>query len=349
MVTIADIGREARVHKSTVSRVLGGAEPASRFNPQTRERILEAAARLGYEGNPLAQALRGTRSRLLGVIVPTLTHPFRATMIESIEAVARERGYYAIVGETTIDAQGVARSRLLTTTGINALIVVGESPLDLAQVQSIRETKAIVGAAAPALAERIPTFSIDYRTSVELALEHLVGLGHRDITLICSPETVEGRERIATYRRFFEARGLGVPRNFMYPVPGSGAVSTGTILADGEACFKSLMDRRRPPTAILGGGSLRSIGMLRAACSLRVRVPQDISILAHTDGPLVGYTTPALSAVDEHIAEIGRDAATYVLDLVERHREASAHLPTPRVRAPQLVVRESTGATKERL
>ncbi len=337
MATIADIACAAGVHKSTVSRVLSGVEPASRFNPRTRERILRTAATLGYQHNPLAQALRGSRSHMLGIIVPTVTHPFRVTMIESIESVARQRGYYVMVSETTLDANGAVQNSLLTVKGINALVLVGESNLDSAQLRSVQRAKTIVSAAGGPESADVPAFQIDYRRSITLALEHLTDLGHRDIILICSPASVEGRERVATFREFYMARGLTLPTDFIYAVPAATNWSPAAILDNGAALLHALWARRSRPTAVIGGGSLRSAGLLRAAHVAGVRVPDELSIVATADGPLVAYTTPALTAVDEHIGDIGRDAATLVLDLLEGRAGAP-----PRVALPELIVREST-------
>jgi LacI family transcriptional regulator len=347
MTTIADIAREAGVHKSTVSRVLGGAELASRFNRSTRERILRTASSLGYQGNPLAQALRGTRSRLLGVIVPTVTHPFRVTMIDSIEEVARQRGYYVLVSETTFDPAGRAQNSLLTTTGINALVLVGESGLDLAQLRSVLPIKVLVSAAHSLPALDIPALPIDYRRSIQLALEHLIGLGHREIALICSPDSEEGRARVSAFRDCFAKLGLPEPTDFIYAVPAASNRSAGAILADGAALFDVLWARSQRPTAVIGGGSLRSAGLLRAVHTAGLRVPEDLSIVATADGPLVAYTTPALTSVDEHIAEIGRDAAMLLLDLFEGKQSDHPGAPPANVAPPELIVRESTARREE--
>jgi DNA-binding LacI/PurR family transcriptional regulator len=225
---------------------------------------------------------------------------------------------------------------------VNALVLLGKSSFNPKLLGSLSSTKAIVSVAHAIDLAGVPAFLIDSRRSVELALDHLVALGHREILLLCTPESVEGQEHIAAFRAFYAGRRLAEPAEFVYPVDSNSQEgSPAAILAAGAALFNAVWARRPRPTALIRSGSLRSAALLRAAHGAGVRVPQDLSVVATADSPLVGYTVPALTAVDEHIAEIGRDAATLALDLLEaktRVASVSAH-----VTEPELVIRESTG------
>ena len=139
----------------------------------------------------------------------------------------------------------------------------------------------------------------------------------------------------------------GVATDFIYAVPAASNRSAGAILADGAALFEVLWARPRRPTAVIGGGSLRSAGLMRAVHTAGLRVPEDLSIVATADGPLVAYTTPALTSVDEHIAEIGRDAAKLLLDLLEGKKSDQPDAPPSSVAPPELIVRESTARREE--
>ena len=104
IVTMQDIARQSGVSQSTVSRVLNDAATTVPIAAVTRERVLEAADRLGYRPNPLARGLRGAKTMLLGVIVREISDPFFATAVEAVSVRARERGYNVVLGSAHSEA-----------------------------------------------------------------------------------------------------------------------------------------------------------------------------------------------------------------------------------------------------
>src|SRR5690348_528034 len=113
-VTLKDVGREAEVSTITVSRVLNGKTSAVPISAATRQRVLDAAARLGYQPNLMARGLRTNRSRTVGVMVEDIADPFFASLIPIIDATLKERGYHLLLSHAALDPDtGPTYDRLL--------------------------------------------------------------------------------------------------------------------------------------------------------------------------------------------------------------------------------------------
>jgi len=97
-ITLRDVAERSGVSITTVSRIVNGHETGVPVRPETRERILSAAADLGYKPNLLARALRGSRSSLLGVIIRDISDPFHTQVLRGVNEVARARGYRLFLG-----------------------------------------------------------------------------------------------------------------------------------------------------------------------------------------------------------------------------------------------------------
>ena len=126
-VTMQDIARASGVSQSTVSRVLNDAATTVPIAAITRERVLEAADRLGYRPNPLARGLRGAKTMLLGIIVREISDPFFATAVEAVSVRARERGYNVVLGSAHSDAhEAIELHAVLETRHCDGIIVLGD-------------------------------------------------------------------------------------------------------------------------------------------------------------------------------------------------------------------------------
>lgn len=343
MATIADVARLAGVSKSTASRVLNDAPTAVRISEDTRRRILQAADELRYRGNPFARAIRSARSQLLGVVSVSLVHPFWVSVIERIEEVARERGYYLLLSESSPSWTGAVPSDLLTANGINALLLLGDVALDDRWLDSAAsQGKAIVTVACDLDHPKVPAVALDNRRAIDLALEHLTALGHERIVLHGSVQHWEGRQRIEAFRDFFRRRGRPAPVDFLRQVGQTlWSPSLARLLADGVDALDEFLARPEPPTAVISLSSLRATGLVGQAYRRGVRVPEKLSVIAFGDSALAEHAIPRLTAIDERVAEHGRLAASLVLDMLEQKVSASGLAPT--LLEPHLVIRESTG------
>jgi alanine racemase len=179
-----------------------------------------------------------------------------------------------------------------------------------------------------------PAVNVDDEGGAEAAARHLLELGHRQLALVMLPPAGARRwptpvvaRRLAGYNRALES--AGVPEPFQ--------VTAAATLGAGARAFASLPRGRQRPTGALVMSDMAAIGMMSAAQTAGLRVPQDFSVVGYDDIPVAAWTTPGLTTVRQPIVEKGRLAAAL---LIRRLQGKTVHSPEPL--ATQLVVRSST-------
>lgn len=305
MSGIRDVARRAGLSIATVSTVLNGSGPVS---AKARQKVLEAAAAIGYAPNGIAQSLRNGRSRLIGLVVSEIANPFFAALTREVGHAAQEAGYSVIVCDTDEDV--VRETAMLDVLRAQRVagIILAPAGSGLAYIGSLR---ARLNGPSVIVDRRLPDFACDYvgldnRAAGRLIGEYLVRLGHRRIGFVA------GREGISTA----DDRLAG----FIGALAGAGvAVDAGLhVRADfrGDAAYNAvqpLLTRVDRPTAIVAANNLMALGVLQAAHELGFTCPDDISIAGIDDFPWSGAMRPRLTTVAQPIGEIGRTAVECLL------------------------------------
>jgi LacI family transcriptional regulator len=213
MVTIKDIAQIAGVSPSTVSRALND---SPLIREETKARIREIAAALGYERNELARGLVKGASGALGLLVPDITNPFFAEITKGVEEVARERGFGVVLCTTENEpAREDEYIKLLRRKRVDGLVIATVTLDDphLLELERFRIPFVLVSR----LAEKVeaPFVVVDDRKGGRLAVEHLVNLGHKKIGFIGGPANVHSSlERMQAYREVLAERGLPFRRSW---------------------------------------------------------------------------------------------------------------------------------------
>jgi DNA-binding LacI/PurR family transcriptional regulator len=324
---IRDVAREAGVSHQTVSRVLNDS-PAIR--PATRAQVLRVIDELGYRPNPAARALVTSRSRTIGVLSSQSALYGPTTSIQAIEVAAREAGYrLSVTSITTSDYDSVrAGLDFLLSQSIDALVVLAPQVRVFEAIRELSIGVPFITLEATAL-DPGRSLSVDQAGGARLAVRHLLALGHTDIVHISGPsDWIEAQARLEGYRSEMDAAGLR-PRAH--------------IVGDWTAEFGYLAGlellRRRDFTAVFCGNDQTALGFLHACRKAGVDVPGELSVVGFDDIPEATHFAPALTTVRQNFVEIGRRAVALLL--AELAGETSLdHAPI----APELVVRESTGA-----
>ena len=328
-VTMRDVARATGVSQSTVSRVLSGTASAVPIASDTRQRVLAEAARMGYEPNPLARALRGAPMMLLGLIVREITDPFFATAVEAISTEARLHGYNVVLGTAHGRAEEAIELRaVLETRHCDALVLIGDMRDQPRMLEDLLHAHVPVVAMWQGSALRgIPMVNIDNRAGIRAALDHLHGLGHRRIALVGGHPFAAIGERRAAYRDWTEEHGLAVPDGYVQ--------LRSNEPAGGEAALEALLALPDPPTAIVCTTDLIAVGVLHAAAARGVSVPRDLSVTGFDDLPLSAHLVPALTTLRMPIRVMAARAVGIAIgDQVAPTGEECLE--------PELIVRRST-------
>jgi DNA-binding LacI/PurR family transcriptional regulator len=336
-VTLRDVAERSGVSITTVSRILNGRDTGVPVRDETRERILAAAAELGYKPNLLARALRGSRSSLLGVIIRDISDPFHTQVLRGVNEVARTRGYRLFLGHVdwSPDVAAIYGS-MFEQSHADGILILGDIAGGDATLDDLANHHAhVVGVSDRVAARRVPGVYVDNERGTVLALDHLWQLGHRSIVCVVDERMADGPYRAGIYEAFMRSRGVGDRARTYFttqPDPGPG-------YRLGRELFAHL-DRPGRPTAVFAASDTIAIGLLQAAFQARVIVPDQLSIVGFDDIDIAAFTIPPLTTVSQSGAEMGRLSANLLLDMVEGRVPPEAVEDV--VVAPTLVVRQST-------
>lgn len=332
--TMRDIAEAARVSQSTVSRVLNNAPTRVPIAPETKERVLAAAKRLGYRPNPLARGLRGAPTMLIGAVVRDITDPFFAGAIEALSSESMARGYNVVLGHAHGRAdEALALTAVLETRHCDAIVLIGDmqdQPRLLGDLRnSIVPVVALWQGSSPL---EVPTVDVDNEAGVLAGLDHLAGLGHSRIAFVSGRTFGDVRERQAAFGTFMRERFGGTPDDYVQQVPNTPA--------GGETALRALLALSTPPTAIMTSTDTLAFGVLHGAYALGRTVPDELSVVGFDDILLASHTVPALTTLRMPTSEIVAAGVQMAVDLA--HDSSRPREPSVTVIKPQLIVRQST-------
>ena len=321
--TLADVAAEAGVSRALVSIVIRGVPGAS---DATRERVLAAAAQLGYRPDARARLLRSSRSRLLGVVFD-VDGPFHTEILEALYPAAAALGY-----DITLSARGHRRSegeaiRSLLDLGVEALLVLGPaSPSDALAAQPAP----VVSVLEPHTDPRLSSAATDEAAGIALAVKHLRGLGHSRIAHVDGGTAAGSEARRLAYEQLMAEDGAQP-----LVIPG------GPNETDGMKAARELLALRvgRPadelPTAVVVFNDDAALGFLHELDAAGTAVPSELSVVGYDDSRLAALAHVQLTSVRQDpdaIAAAAVEAAAAALE------GRLTHTLVP----PSLAVRSST-------
>lgn len=325
---LADVARKAGVGNATASRALSG---ASNVSDDARRRILEAAEALSYRPNRSAQALKGGRSGMIGMVVPRLSDIFFASCVDAVERVALKNGSLLVVSATHDSSERTAEAlEQLLHHNVDGLVLASSEYLSSAMVRVLRSLPIpIVGIDAPLTKADLPSVLIDNRGDAQRATEHLIGHGYAHIVSVqVNPKLFTMRERRSGYEQAMRQAGMQAVQH------------TIDCQAAAEEVLRAYKDGGSR-FAVFAGNELAAKYMLTAARHLRLRMPQDFAMVSFDDFDLADSMEPPLTVMSQPVVRIGETAANL---LFERMNGAAAK-PSTTALSADLVIRRSCGCT----
>jgi DNA-binding LacI/PurR family transcriptional regulator len=323
-VRLRDLADATGLSVSTVSHALNGNGTIAEATAAT---VRQVAADLNYRPDQIAASLRRQKTSTVGVLTSFLNHPYYAELMAHVEAEAVARGLTILAG-AAVDAKQT------------------DYYLDVFLGQRCAGLIVFAGALIPGLAQgQIPTvvidpdlwmsglpissIGVDSRAGVRVAVQHLLGLGHRRIALVSNRVPT----RRAGYDQAIVDAGLAVDPSLVIELPQG---EDEWVAAAGMA--RDLLERRRDVTAVMALSDAAAFGVIRAAYGLGRRVPGDLAVVGYDDISLASTFVPALTTIRQPIAELARGAVELLVELLDGGEFRTVMLPT------DLVIRESCGA-----
>jgi LacI family transcriptional regulator len=319
--TIFDVARYAQVAASSVSRVLNDHPDVS---SGMREKVLAAAAELGYAPDFLAKSLRIGATRSVGFVVRDISNPFFGNVAKGAEDALRGVGYSMVLtnsdGNPELDAQYIA---LLRQRRVDALILALESESHPATMEALHLFPGPLVLLDREVADlEASAVLCDHLTGVQEGVGHLLTLEHRRIGFVAGPIGIRVmRERLEGYLAAHHGHEVPVAQELL---------RLGSPTREfGYEQMLFLLDLPQPPTAVLVTGIQILAGVLLALQERGINVGRDIALICCDEVDLMRVFNPPISAVSCDGYRLGECAAELLIDMLVNHAPARVqHLPT---------------------
>ncbi len=324
-VTIRDVAQRAGVSYQTVSRVLNGTDTVAR---DTRQRVLQAVQELDYTPNKIARMLTTNRSYTLELMVVDVLPGGRfAESINNMVYAARDAGYGLLV--TTTDAGHLEMAFNNAAARLSDGVIMYAPSLHITDDRLMELSEGIPLVRRDYVPDsKLAWVGFDQVYATRVALEYLIGLGHRLIAAIPPlSRYVNGHWRRVMWETILRQHGLE---------PGPVSEADFTMSGAYEATI-SILATHIPFTAILVGSDTMTMGVLCALRERGLRVPDDVSLVSFDNAELAAYTDPPLTTINFKFAQQDVIAVNYLADLVNLP-EMELH---QRILLPDLVIRGS--------
>jgi LacI family transcriptional regulator len=327
-----DIAQALGVSVVTVSKVMRDHQD---IGPETRKRVLDKVKELSYRPNLTARSLVTGQSRQVGVIVPTLLHPFFAEVLEALSSTMKREGYAVMISSSMEDPviEEAAIEQLLGHR-MDGLIVAScsSSPAKFQQLKEQGIPFVMIDRFFPGFKTNF--VGVDDRAVGRMATEHLISMGCKRIAHIRGLPFTTGVGRFEGYKQALANHGMKFDPSLVSPY----------MTADGRDWQQSLIAMRnllagKRPDGVFCYNDPMAIAAIDVAQEAGLRIPQDIAFVGcdnlHYDNSLKA----ALSSMDHHSSQIGSRAAKLLLHLLKDKMSKGVRQV---VLKPSLVVRESS-------
>ena len=331
-VTINDLARRLNLSASTVSRALRDHPDISE---QTKERVRAIAAKTNYQPNLIAQSLQTRRSNNIGVIVPEIRNTFFSTVISGIEDLAYESGYTIMVCQSndTVERETINTRALAANRVAGMLVSVSQETADFSHLQQVLSQGVPI-----VLFDRVvddidvPKVVVDDFNGAFQAVTHLIETGRKRIAHLTSAGYLYvAKERREGYEAALKAHGLPVRSEYI--------IEGGCHEEDGREGARKLLALEEPPDGIFAINDPVALGAFLYLQDQQVDIPGQIGLVGFSDNPNAMLVRPALTTVNQPAYEIGKTAASLLLDILEGRTLKNGKTITLETR---LVVRGST-------
>ncbi len=334
-VSLKDLAASLKLSPTTVSLVLNAAPTADSIPQATQDRIFEAARHLKYRPNQIARSLRARRTHTIGVLIPEMSEGYSTTVLSGVEQKLLEEDYFYFVVSHWHREEIIERHlRFFADRCVEGILAV-DTP------QNHQTFLPVVSISGHDQTKGVTNIVLNHEQAGNLAVEHLVKLGHRKIAVIkgqdfSSDTEVRWNAVRAAARRF----DVPIKENLV-----SQLVGTDPTTEPGYSAGKQILVRNADFTALLAFNDISAFGAIRALREAGQRVPQDVSVIGFDDIYAAEFHFPALTTIRQPLKKMGSLGAEYLLKKIRE--EIGEESPADVVVEPELIIRQSTAQAAE--
>ncbi|MDH0673256.1 MULTISPECIES: LacI family DNA-binding transcriptional regulator [Empedobacter] len=333
-LTLKQIAKELDVSISTVSKALKNSEEIS---AATKQKIQAFAKLYNYKPNNIALSLKNRKTKTIAVIIPEIVHDFFAMVISGIENLANQYGYNVLICLSNESYEReVINMEMLAAGSIDGFVI--SLSKETQAKKDYHHIKEIINQGMPVVMfDRVTRevytdkVIIDDVLATQEAIQYFISKERKKIGFITTPDYISvGRLRTEGYKRTLEANGIAVDENLILRVEDESQLDT---MID-EFFEKNKFD------AVMAVNELYAVKVLRAALKKGIKVPEELHLIAFTDGVISKNSIPSISTVKQNAFKMGEIAARLLIQKLESENEHEHYITE--VVGTELLHRETT-------
>jgi DNA-binding LacI/PurR family transcriptional regulator len=338
-VTLSDVALESKVSITTISQVLNNVSN-SRISNATKEKVIKAANKLGYQPDRIARSLAIGKTNIIGLAIsgftsPTFSTPFFSELIRGIGGELEKRNYDLLMLYPKRDSNPDKFYQNTIGTGLlDGIILEGSFIRDEFIIKLHNEGFPYILIGRELQKKKIRCVLSDYFNGAYLATKHLIKIGHRRVAFIDGPKGNRRsniRDRRKGYVHALKEYGIE-------PISELMIYSDNISQSTGYKCMKKLLSACLKFTAVFTAHDLLAIGAMKAIKENGLKIPDDIAVVGFSDLPEALMVRPRLTTVRHNLLEIGEAAASLLIQAINGIDNKRKQLfPT------RLIIRESSG------
>lgn len=328
-ITIDEIAEMAGVSKTTVSRVLNNKPDVS---PETREAILDLINKYDFTPNAMAKAITLHKSHSIGLLIPheanyIFSNPFYVEVMRGVSTEVDKCGYFLFI----CYPHDQNYLEIFKQKRVDGFIILSPGSFHKNIIETLLTSEIPFVSTSKMTDEKEMVFvDVDNFKGAEIAMEHLIGLGHRRIAFIGKPSLVSSVDRFNGYMAVLEKNNIPLDQSLI-------RIADNASIQGGTAVTNELLDNPIPPTAVLAVNDLLAIGAIHAMQERGGRVPEDLSVVGFDDIPQAESVNPPLTTIRQPAYEKGVRSATMLVQYLEKKKK-----PRSQTLGVELIIRKST-------
>lgn len=328
VATIKDVAKASGLSVATVSRAINNSTSISKH---TYDSVMRAINDLNYQPNLLGRNLRRTETRMVLVLLPTISNPFYARIVKGIEDIAHKNGYNIMLCNTDSDKQREKIYLNLLRSRLSDGVIFMEPELDKEEITKIGESFPVVQCCEYKEGSGVSHVSINNFAAAYDAVKHLISLGHNKIGLISSSNRfISTIQRENAYIKALKDSGLSFSKSMIKY--GDYGFKSGLLAT------KQFLENKEKPTAIFAISDIMAIGAIKAVKEAKMKVPNDVAIMGFDDVSFASMCDPLLTTISQPQYDLGCVAMQLLLKCIKGEMKKPEYIFLEH----ELIIREST-------
>jgi LacI family transcriptional regulator, repressor for deo operon, udp, cdd, tsx, nupC, and nupG len=325
MTPIQEVAKKANVSVATISRVLNNSPYVKN---ETREKVMDAIRELNYSPNLSGRILRRNETKIVLVLLPTISNPFYSKAVSGIRHAADKLGYMILICNTESDAKKeMEYLNLLKFKQADGAIMMSKES-DIEKLEEIGASHPIVQCFEYRKSDKLSYVSVDNELAAYEAVKYLIELGHKRIGLVgCDTKYPSAEQRESGYKKALLEANIELDPDLI--------IRGDYGFRSGYNCAGKMVEQK--PTAIFAISDMQAIGVTKALKGMGIKVPEDISVVGFDNVTFSEIYDPGITTVSQPTYNMGAKA----MDILINELKGESKIPQQIIMKHELIIRES--------